>query len=117
MSQDPTPTTGRTTDPQGPQHCLAFRESLHFRTELRGDERQFFEQHLQFCVTCERLLLETDAPEQSMPGRPSPTPADLVQIAIAVAECLGDDPTAVLDRTGTNARALFRVRDDGVAVG
>lgn len=61
-------------------------------------------------IPAERLLLETDAPESPLRGQRRGEPADLVEVARAVAELRGEEPGEVLARTGANARALFNVR-------
>lgn len=58
-------------------------------------------------VPRERVLLESDAPDQPWPGCAEPQPSDLVQIAAAVALLWSVDVGFVLDLTGRSARALF----------
>jgi len=59
----------------------------------------------------DRIVLETDAPEQPFAGHERPTPAQLVHIAGAVARVWQVDAREVLVRTGRTARALFRAAD------
>lgn len=65
----------------------------------------------------QRVLLETDCPEQRIGVRAHPTPADLVYVAGAVARIWGVDPDRVLNSTGSAARALFRLPVDGAPGG
>ncbi len=64
-------------------------------------------------IPAERLLLETDAPDQTPTGVPEGVrrcePAHLTIIARRVAEVRGEDVDALAARTTANARALFRV--------
>jgi TatD DNase family protein len=58
----------------------------------------------------ERLLLETDAPDQTpRPHRGRNEPAYLPRIAAAVAAAIGATPAEVDALTTANARALFRL--------
>jgi TatD DNase family protein len=59
----------------------------------------------------DRLLLETDAPDQTpRPHRGRNEPALVAEIAAAVARALGTTVDEVDARTTANARALFRLR-------
>ena len=59
----------------------------------------------------DRLLLETDAPDQTpRPHRGRNEPAFVAEIAAAVARALGTTVDEVDARTTANARALFRLR-------
>lgn len=62
-------------------------------------------------VPGERLVLETDAPDQTPHGSSSSRnePAELRRILAAVAEARGQSPEAVAGQTTDNARALFRL--------
>lgn len=61
-------------------------------------------------VPPDRLLLETDAPDQTpRPHRGRNEPAFLPRILDAVAAALGEPAEAVDARTSANARALFRL--------
>ncbi len=61
-------------------------------------------------VPPERLLLETDAPDQTpRPHRGRNEPAYLAEIAAAVARALGTTVEAVDALTSANARSLFRM--------
>ncbi|MBL8677821.1 MAG: TatD family hydrolase [Myxococcales bacterium] len=64
-------------------------------------------------VSPERLLIETDAPDQTPTGvAPSVTrcePAHLALVANALATALGEDEPSLRARTTRNARALFKV--------
>lgn len=55
-------------------------------------------------VPADRLLLETDAPDQPLPGRTRGEPADVVAIATEAATLRGEDPRALLGLAGDNAR-------------
>jgi len=55
----------------------------------------------------ERLLLETDAPDQPPPGEPTNEPAFLPRIAGAVAVLRGEDPETLGARAAGATRALF----------
>jgi TatD DNase family protein len=55
----------------------------------------------------DRLLLETDAPDQALTPGTRGEPADLVALAQAAAAIRGESPTALLDRCADNARRLF----------
>ncbi|MBK6942299.1 MAG: TatD family hydrolase [Planctomycetes bacterium] len=56
----------------------------------------------------DRLLIETDAPDQAPPGTPPRMePARLGEVAAAVAHVRGTTSAIVLDRCATNARRLF----------
>jgi TatD DNase family protein len=59
----------------------------------------------------ERLLVETDAPDQPVAGVPprGGTPLDLPAVIAAVAAARGEDPAAVAGYTAANARRLYRV--------
>ena len=59
-------------------------------------------------VPPERVLLETDCPEQPIGELARPTPAALVVVARAVARVWSVDVDRVLKTTGDAARALFR---------
>lgn len=62
-------------------------------------------------VPRDRLLLETDAPDQTpRPHRGRNEPALLPRIAGALADALGTPPDALDALTSANARALFRLR-------
>jgi TatD DNase family protein len=57
-----------------------------------------------------RLLLETDAPDQTpRPHRGRNEPAHLPLVAAALAAALGRPPAALAAETAANARALFRL--------
>lgn len=59
-------------------------------------------------VSAERLLLETDAPDQPLSeGRPRSEPSELPSIAAVVAGLRGEDAAALGARTADNARRLF----------
>lgn len=60
----------------------------------------------------ERLLLETDAPHRPIHGAKRGEPADLVDVARAVAQLRDVDPVALLEQTGDTARRFFGVEDD-----
>lgn len=61
-------------------------------------------------VPLDRLLVETDAPDQSPPGGPARNePTTLIAVAEAVAAARGVEPDAVLRRSTRNAEALFGV--------
>jgi TatD DNase family protein len=62
-------------------------------------------------VPPDRLLVETDAPDQTpRPHRGRNEPAHVVEIASAVARALGATVDEVDARTSANARALFAIR-------
>lgn len=58
-------------------------------------------------VPDERLLLETDCPDQPLSGQTRGEPVHLVQIAEIAAEIRDTTPEALLTLTGDNARDLF----------
>jgi TatD DNase family protein len=58
-------------------------------------------------VSANRLLIETDAPDQGPDGRSHGEPADLVAVRDAVAKIRGESPETVGRRSATNAAALF----------
>jgi TatD DNase family protein len=61
-------------------------------------------------VPGDRLLLETDAPDQTpRPHRGRNEPAFVAEIAAAVARALGTTVDEVDARTTANARALFGI--------
>src|SRR5690606_26339031 len=62
-------------------------------------------------VPAERLLLETDAPDQHPPDRERGEPADVVLVARAVAAARGESLEAIAALTYANASALFGYRD------
>ncbi len=59
------------------------------------------------------LLLETDAPHQPLVVGERGEPADLIDVAEAVAQLRDVDPVALLSQTGDTARRFFGVEDDG----
>jgi TatD DNase family protein len=59
-------------------------------------------------VPAERLLIETDGPDQALTGSERGTPEDLPTICAAVAEARGEKPAAIAALTEANARRLFR---------
>jgi TatD DNase family protein len=63
-------------------------------------------------VPDERLLIETDCPDQTpVPHRPAPNePAFLVAIAAEVARIRGQFPSDLYRITEENARRLFHLR-------
>jgi TatD DNase family protein len=64
-------------------------------------------------VPADRLLLETDAPDQTpRPARGRNEPALLPLVAAGVAAALGATAAEVGRRTAENARALFRLRGE-----
>ena len=60
----------------------------------------------------DRILVETDAPDQTpIDRRPDPNePAFLIDVVAAVAEARGETPEAVARQTTQNAKRLFRIR-------
>jgi len=60
-------------------------------------------------VSVERLLVETDAPDQTpLPHRPAPNePAFLPAVVASLAELRGETPEAIAALTERNARSLF----------
>lgn len=59
-------------------------------------------------VPAERLLVETDAPDQTpRPHRGRCEPAHLVEVVDGLARALGCEPAEVAARTAANARTLF----------
>jgi TatD DNase family protein len=61
----------------------------------------------------DRLVLETDAPDQRPPGvKRAGVPADIVAVCCAVAELIGSSPEVVAETTYGTARALFRLPRD-----
>ena len=60
-------------------------------------------------VSVERLLVETDAPDQTpLPHRPAPNePAFLPAVVASLAELRGETPEAIAAVTERNARSLF----------
>lgn len=63
-------------------------------------------------VPAERLLIETDAPDQRPPGRPQRNePAALIHVAEAVARIRGCSAGEILEWSTRNAEALFGVFD------
>lgn len=59
-------------------------------------------------VPADRLLIETDSPDQALTGHPRGSPEDLPTIGEAVARARGDDPATVAELTAANAARLFR---------
>lgn len=59
-------------------------------------------------VPADRLLIETDGPDQALTGNERGGPADLPIICAAVARARGDDEAAIARLTEDNARRLFR---------
>ncbi len=59
----------------------------------------------------ERLLVETDSPDQTpLNRRPDPNePAFLIDVIAAVAEVRGDSPGSVAQQTTQNAKTLFQI--------
>jgi TatD DNase family protein len=64
-------------------------------------------------VPRERLLVESDAPDQTPQARrPGPNePAFLVEIIAAIAQIRGESPALVAAYTAANARRLFRIKE------
>jgi TatD DNase family protein len=62
-------------------------------------------------VRADRLLAETDAPDQTpVPYRPGRSePAYVVEVVAGMAAARGERPAAVATRTAENARRLFRI--------
>ena len=60
----------------------------------------------------DRILVETDAPDQTpIDRRPDPNePAFLIDVVAAVAEARGETPEAVARQTSQNAKKLFRIQ-------
>ena len=60
----------------------------------------------------DRLLVETDSPDQApLNRRPGPNePAFLIDVIAAVAEARGEDPELVAHQTTLNAKMLFQIR-------
>ena len=58
-------------------------------------------------VPVERLLVETDAPDQPLPGRTVGEPADVVRVLATVAHLRGAHPEALAAQTDRNLRALL----------
>jgi TatD DNase family protein len=62
----------------------------------------------------DRLLVETDAPDQTpRPHTGRCEPAHLVQVVEGVAAALGVPPGAIAALTEANARVLFRLGEQG----
>ncbi|HHH27166.1 MAG TPA: TatD family deoxyribonuclease [Polyangiaceae bacterium] len=59
-------------------------------------------------VPAERLLIETDGPDQALAGHERGSPEDLPAICAAVARARGEEPATVAALTEANARRLFR---------
>jgi len=59
----------------------------------------------------DRLLVETDSPDQTpLNRRPDPNePAFLIDVIAAVAEVRGDSPRSVAEQTTHNAKTLFQI--------
>lgn len=68
-------------------------------------------------VPAERMLIETDAPDQTPPGRrPAPNePAFVVDVAARLAEVRGESLESVAAQTWTNACRVFGLADDDLA--
>lgn len=66
-------------------------------------------------VPADRLLLETDAPDQALDAGGRGEPADLIRVAAEVAALRQVDRDALLARTAANARRLFPALPEGVA--
>ncbi len=62
-------------------------------------------------MPAERLLVETDAPDQPLVGAASPRnePEAVRRVAAAVAEARGATADAIARLTTDNARALYRL--------
>jgi TatD DNase family protein len=58
-------------------------------------------------IPLDKLLLETDSPDQPPPGRLSNEPSTLMQVAETLAQIKALPINEVLDRTSANARKLF----------
>jgi TatD DNase family protein len=58
-------------------------------------------------VPLERLLLETDSPDQPFTPKTRGEPRDLRFVASAIGQLRGLDPTRLLQQTGDTARRLF----------
>lgn len=59
-------------------------------------------------VPAERLMIETDGPDQALTGHERGGPEDLPTICAAVATARGEEVAAVTELTEANARRLFR---------
>lgn len=55
----------------------------------------------------DRLLLETDGPDQGLPGRARGEPADVLRVAEVVAEARGEAVSTIVASADANARRLF----------
>lgn len=65
----------------------------------------------------DRLLVETDAPDQPVAGHLRGHPAHLRQVVAALAHIRGEAEADLGRATAENARRLFRLGDEGAAVG
>ena len=63
-------------------------------------------------IPADRLLVETDSPDQTpLNRRPGPNePAFLIDVVAAVAEARGEDPQLVAHQTTLNAKTLFQIQ-------
>jgi TatD DNase family protein len=67
-------------------------------------------------VPIDRLLVETDCPSMAPVGVTRGEPAHVIEVAAQVASLRGEPLAYVLERTRHNARALFGIADQTVAI-
>jgi len=84
--------------------------SLSFGTRLCGNPGRRVRTSV-VTVPGDRLLLETDCPDQALAGRARGEPVDLLEVARAAAAHRGGDVDALLHTTAVNARRLFPALD------
>lgn len=96
----------------GPAELVASYERLGFHISFSGivcQPRARRARAAAACVAKDRLLVETDAPDQTpLPHRPAANePAFLPAVVASLAELRGETPQAIARTTETNARTLF----------